>query len=123
MIRRPPRSTLFPYTTLFRSLDFPRCDQHLPSDGRTHTMGEQESVAGFAVGLESVGLESTDELRGVALGEIYLDTSKVSEDRLWIVELATRPCPQPDVHDHSCALPNGSRLSCGAPASGRTAIY
>src|SRR3989441_8064567 len=23
MIRRPPRSTLFPYTTLFRSLDFP----------------------------------------------------------------------------------------------------
>src|SRR5258707_2581422 len=24
MIRRPPRSTLFPYTTLFRSLDFER---------------------------------------------------------------------------------------------------
>src|SRR2546430_12385584 len=24
MIRRPPRSTLFPYTTLFRSLDGPR---------------------------------------------------------------------------------------------------
>src|SRR2546429_5879093 len=24
MIRRPPRSTLFPYTTLFRSLDFTR---------------------------------------------------------------------------------------------------
>src|SRR5947207_11611514 len=28
MIRRPPRSTLFPYTTLFRSLDFPREPQH-----------------------------------------------------------------------------------------------
>src|SRR5256885_8033038 len=27
MIRRPPRSTLFPYTTLFRSLVF--CDGHL----------------------------------------------------------------------------------------------
>src|SRR2546425_3453555 len=27
MIRRPPRSTLFPYTTLFRSVDF---QQHLP---------------------------------------------------------------------------------------------
>src|SRR3712207_6985714 len=25
MIRRPPRSTLFPYTTLFRSLPFPFC--------------------------------------------------------------------------------------------------
>src|SRR3712207_7556307 len=24
MIRRPPRSTLFPYTTLFRSLQYPR---------------------------------------------------------------------------------------------------
>src|SRR5260370_23036909 len=24
MIRRPPRSTLFPYTTLFRSREFPR---------------------------------------------------------------------------------------------------
>src|SRR3712207_8715653 len=26
MIRRPPRSTLFPYTTLFRSQDVPRAD-------------------------------------------------------------------------------------------------
>src|SRR2546429_4424613 len=26
MIRRPPRSTLFPYTTLFRSLQLPRLD-------------------------------------------------------------------------------------------------
>src|SRR5689334_24012281 len=25
MIRRPPKSTLFPYTTLFRSLYHPRC--------------------------------------------------------------------------------------------------
>src|SRR2546427_1545203 len=37
MIRRPPRSTLFPYTTLFRSLAdlrravrFPRRDQRVP---------------------------------------------------------------------------------------------
>src|SRR5690242_21537382 len=29
MIRRPPRSTLFPYTTLFRSLDGPRAVQPL----------------------------------------------------------------------------------------------
>src|SRR5258707_15631358 len=28
MIRRPPRSTLFPYTTLFRSIDF-QCVQRL----------------------------------------------------------------------------------------------
>src|SRR2546426_12473254 len=34
MIRRPPRSTLFPYTTLFRS------PQHLPACGRL--IGEPE---------------------------------------------------------------------------------
>src|SRR3712207_8843547 len=28
MIRRPPRSTLFPYTTLFRSLPYSVCVQH-----------------------------------------------------------------------------------------------
>src|SRR3712207_7619089 len=28
MIRRPPRSTLFPYTTLFRSVDDGRSGQH-----------------------------------------------------------------------------------------------
>src|SRR2546421_8768776 len=26
MIRRPPRSTLFPYTTLFRSMNFSNCE-------------------------------------------------------------------------------------------------
>src|SRR5436190_11710945 len=37
MIRRPPRSTLFPYTTLFRSQDRPQpCPRaaHSPSHGR-----------------------------------------------------------------------------------------
>src|SRR2546425_2775840 len=29
MIRRPPRSTLFPYTTLFRSLFFPLLQFHI----------------------------------------------------------------------------------------------
>src|SRR2546422_8422881 len=40
MIRRPPRSTLFPYTTLFRSVvDVPR------SDARRETLHERELVA------------------------------------------------------------------------------
>src|SRR5258708_18320577 len=34
MIRRPPRSTLFPYTTLFRSV-LPGSDRH-PHRGRAH---------------------------------------------------------------------------------------
>src|SRR6478752_10109107 len=31
MIRRPPRSTLFPYTTLFRSVDQQSCPGDLPA--------------------------------------------------------------------------------------------
>src|SRR2546422_4440858 len=33
MIRRPPRSTLFPYTTLFRSIVGPGNDHHLATIG------------------------------------------------------------------------------------------
>src|SRR3712207_8623525 len=33
MIRRPPRSTLFPYTTLFRSLDRPGDVRVMPAAG------------------------------------------------------------------------------------------
>src|SRR5258705_8796116 len=35
MIRRPPRSTLFPYTTLFRSLYY---DQHRRLDGQVRQL-------------------------------------------------------------------------------------
>src|SRR2546426_5582549 len=35
MIRRPPRSTLFPYTTLFRSLASGRCRSSSTTSGRT----------------------------------------------------------------------------------------
>src|SRR2546427_9276185 len=34
MIRRPPRSTLFPYTTLFRSLQLPALVRPQPVGGR-----------------------------------------------------------------------------------------
>src|ERR1039458_9304682 len=34
MIRRPPRSTLFPYTTLFRSASFPEVTQVVSQVGR-----------------------------------------------------------------------------------------
>src|SRR5256885_11611664 len=44
MIRRPPRSTLFPYTTLFRSYDRdpPHRGKHLVPERKTHvTCGRQ----------------------------------------------------------------------------------
>src|SRR3712207_7942957 len=50
MIRRPPRSTLFPYTTLFRSRQRPeRRREHHPGRGDHATgdgEGAQDAVAG-----------------------------------------------------------------------------
>src|SRR3712207_7714074 len=48
MIRRPPRSTLFPYTTLFRSVGYAR---------------------GFAYG---IGLQAIEAAVGIAIGLIFL---------------------------------------------------
>src|SRR2546430_9689892 len=46
MIRRPPRSTLFPYTTLFRSLrEPPSPEEHAAVPGLEHLVGPALSVA------------------------------------------------------------------------------
>src|SRR5260370_9713100 len=46
MIRRPPRSTLFPYTTLFRSLHFrPQIEIGRLEHGRTRTVQGKVDVA------------------------------------------------------------------------------
>src|SRR5258706_1828213 len=45
MIRRPPRSTLFPYTTLFRSLNL---GSALLGQGQEQVLGRDELVAHLA---------------------------------------------------------------------------
>src|SRR3712207_6875589 len=54
MIRRPPRSTLFPYTTLFRSRAGARTRPVSPRRGacraRLHVGGAQSGLASVAVG-------------------------------------------------------------------------
>src|SRR3712207_7298701 len=47
MIRRPPRSTLFPYTTLFRSLQKPRGDEHAGMVGAV--LGEEEQSGSYEI--------------------------------------------------------------------------
>src|SRR3712207_8371668 len=51
MIRRPPRSTLFPYTTLFRSLQFRVLRDRLFA---TLTSAEPEVEGGFDVTIDDV---------------------------------------------------------------------
>src|SRR4029079_13744831 len=53
MIRRPPRSTLFPYTTLFRSLWLGR-RRRLWREGRRHSGGRRLSHTGDRVRLPNV---------------------------------------------------------------------
>src|SRR5438094_4052380 len=43
MIRRPPRSTLFPYTTLFRSLGPQQAEQHPDRRGLAGSVGAERS--------------------------------------------------------------------------------
>src|SRR6266436_3125415 len=45
MIRRPPRSTLFPYTTLFRSAALPRLEAQLEGDCRRARAGARAAGA------------------------------------------------------------------------------
>src|SRR2546422_4822586 len=66
MIRRPPRSTLFPYTTLFRS---GQGDGHRAAQGRRrrrHRAGLRragDSEYGSTAGLEGRSEEHTSELQ------------------------------------------------------------
>src|SRR2546425_7500163 len=63
MIRRPPRSTLFPYTTLFRSRSCgPGQDDRPPEQKRG---GEEARVLGVVPGLRR-SEEHTSELQSLA---------------------------------------------------------
>src|SRR2546428_9901443 len=62
MIRRPPRSTLFPYTTLFRSVPV---DHH--ADALRALLGIGVGAVGGADG--PVGVTDEREVEGVLLGE------------------------------------------------------
>src|SRR3989475_6642949 len=68
MIRRPPRSTLFPYTTLFRSntnqLDVYAVDANGVASGPTTTASAGGTPFGFSFGLRNERSEEhTSELQ------------------------------------------------------------
>src|SRR6266571_1380128 len=82
MIRRPPRSTLFPYTTLFRS----PLHRHLgerPRVGREvvrHVVAHERRVVAEAVGLEEAGRPHVHLPGGRAIAR-GPDAELVPEDR------------------------------------------
>src|SRR5256886_6559182 len=63
MIRRPPRSTLFPYTTLFRSLPAPGIRQLIRSDDPQSYFGLRGGGIGWGVPAAIRSEEHTSELQ------------------------------------------------------------
>src|SRR5438309_9315229 len=63
MIRQPPRSTLFPYTTLFRSGDQRNRRDGIPIAGFDHEPGEYVEVAVHHPVGESVNRSASDVSR------------------------------------------------------------
>src|SRR5256885_12665973 len=57
MIRRPPRSTLFPYTTLFRSLGMAHAVQQAPAQ---RALAHAAAAAFLHEGAEGLGLGGVD---------------------------------------------------------------
>src|SRR2546425_9385946 len=90
MIRRPPRSTLFPYTTLFRSLANGNVVNPVPglwrSNGRrqqvrlNHILDVTEIPAGFAIAVDERSEEHTSELQSLAylVCRLLLEKKKIA---------------------------------------------
>src|SRR5687767_15932575 len=83
MIRRPPRSTLFPYTTLFRSQDLDALDsvhrnagkvrEHLLEIVRARVERQTPAVQQHQ---RRIGAEATQGDRGCASGEAVAERSE-----------------------------------------------
>src|ERR1044072_5752679 len=79
MIRRPPRSTLFPYTTLFRSVE-------IVARVEAHTARETATQRDFALRVEQGDLDPVD------LGAVLADDREAGIRGL--VEIASAPVPR-----------------------------
>src|SRR5437016_10342208 len=65
MIRRPPRSTLFPYTTLFRSKSFPISHHVLnPTPGLTHDCKDFEYTSFYPL-IECIKNNNLNETKNI----------------------------------------------------------
>src|SRR2546426_6398711 len=85
MIRRPPRSTLFPYTTLFRSIDAP---QRAGSQVRLAAAGAIANDPNFAIHVRQGAIdyrseEHTSELQSPCnlVCRLLLEKKKKNKDR------------------------------------------
>src|SRR3712207_9416604 len=78
MIRRPPRSTLFPYTTLFRSEEIRRAEESVDDELKGHIEFAQKQVENFArLQRETLVDFEKETLPGVVLGQKQIPVNVV----------------------------------------------
>src|SRR4028119_1088967 len=108
MIRRPPRSTLFPYTTLFRS-NGSRLFSRLQEFVFVHPIEQQRGVVYFQIG-RAVQQECRDRYRMPS--SACKNTNVPWHDPRRLAPTHTSPCPPP---------PPPARARRGASACARPA--
>src|SRR2546422_7737994 len=102
MIRRPPRSTLFPYTTLFRS-HFEQFGEGLPDGGLFFRLDEEEQEAAIACAADLAAFgprseEHTSELQSRLhlVCRLLLEKKKNSPEKsCWRTAFETLLCQPP----------------------------
>src|SRR5258707_8401412 len=101
MIRRPPRSTLFPYTTLFRSL-YGSARQRLQQRSVARQLLQSRAQA-FGVVLNNRSEEHTSELqsRQYLVCRLLLEKKKKYAQRT-PPRLPTPPSPAPQLRTPAC---------------------
>src|SRR5260370_14227997 len=101
MIRRPPRSTLFPYTTLFRSLRRRPADLCRQNPERLHTCDARNVIQRFK-GIETsyklwraaakVGAERSEEHTSELQSHLNLVCRLLLEKQKHMMQLCPLPC-------------------------------
>src|SRR2546430_15563420 len=100
MIRRPPRSTLFPYTTLFRSI---RDYIHILDLSRAHIL---------ALGMEKSAFYNLGTGGGSSVREVIDACRAVTGEKIPVVEKPPRPGDPPRSEEHTSELPSQSKIVC-----------
>src|SRR3712207_8452391 len=99
MIRRPPRSTLFPYTTLFRSSSVaPVTDQHSLDLGTSWTSGEPVPVTGAALMEAGIRLPVTSPESAYVLRRSEEHTSELQSRQYLVCRLLLEKKNNKTVH-------------------------
>src|SRR2546430_11196663 len=97
MIRRPPRSTLFPYTTLFRSRHTFRAARGLsparPAEPGTRTRKKQPRLRQVSPAVQSRSEEHTSELQSQSNLVCRLLLEKKKTPQCLTPPSVTPPCP------------------------------